>query len=59
MRGKTSDSEREIRIVAGRNEFWYIYVLVVIDGMLFAVLRFYLVCWCAGRRSIRCLGESE
>ena len=59
MRGKTSDTEREICIVAGRNEFWYIYVLAVIDGMLFAVFRLYRVCCCAGRKSIRYLGESE
>ena len=46
-----------IRIVAGRNEFWYICVLAVIGGILFAVLRLYRVCCCVGRR-YRCFGES-
>ena len=31
----------QIRIVAGRIEFWYICVLAVMGGILFAVLRLY------------------
>ena len=49
----------QIRIVAGKNVFWYICVLAVIGGILFAVLRLYRVCRCVGRRSIRYFGESE
>ena len=49
----------QIHIVAGRNEFWYVCVLAVIGGILFAVLRLYRVCWCVGRRPIRYFGESE
>ena len=41
-----------IRIVAGRNGFWYICVLAVVGGMLFAVLRWYRVWCCVGRMSI-------
>ena len=49
----------QIRIVAKRNEFWYICVLAVIGGILFAVLKLSRVCCCVGRRSIRYFGESE
>jgi len=45
-----------IRTVAGRNEF-FICVLAVIGGILFAVLRLYRVCCCVGRRSIRYFGD--
>ena len=38
-----------IRLVAGRNEFWYICDLAVICGILFAVPMLHGVCWCVGR----------
>jgi len=45
----------QIRIVAKRNEFWYICVLAVIGGILFAVLAgcpVFVVVWVGGRLDI-------
>ena len=50
---------RPLTLVAGRNKIWYICVLAVTCGMLFAVLRWYRVCSWVGRMSIIYFGESE
>ena len=50
---------RPLTLVAGRNKIWYICVLAVTCGMLFAVLRWYRVCSWVGRMSSIYFGESE